>query len=80
MGIEFYVIANANIPKFTSLRQRTKRLTKASRQLPPDEFAKILIEKLEKVVIQREQEERAALNLACLPHEVSMSNFVKCKF
>jgi hypothetical protein len=52
------------------LFQRTKRLTKASKQLPPEEFAKILIEKLEKVAIEREQEERTAINLTGLPHEV----------
>ena len=61
------------MPKLNFLHQRTKRpLTKASRQLAPEEFAKILIEKLEKIVIEREQEERKGLNLGCLPHEVSI--------
>jgi hypothetical protein len=55
------------------LFQRTKRLTKASKQLPPDEFIKLLVEKLEKLAIEREQEERAASNLIGLSYEVRLN-------
>ncbi|XP_028395429.1 axin-1-like [Dendronephthya gigantea] len=48
---------------------RTKKLPKARKQLAPEEFAKILIEKLEKVVFEREQAERTAINLASLPFD-----------
>ena len=47
-------------------------MPKGRKQLPPEEFAKVLCEKLEKVRVQRDQEERAASNLATLSREVGV--------
>lgn len=44
--------------------------------LSTEEFAQQLIERLEKVQIEREQEERAAVNLAGPPREVSSLVFL----
>lgn len=69
LGINVFIVEIDN--KVFVSPQRTQRVPKVARHPNnPEEFAKILIEKLEKVKLERELNEREAHNLSA-HHEVS---------
>jgi len=53
------------ITRFSFVLQRTHRMPKEARHpMNPDEFAKVLTEKLQKVLLEQQMQEREATNLS----------------